>query len=109
MGISGPRKAVRRFEGHEGGAQCSIPSTTPGQAPAMATYHDQRTWSRGALRSGESSLLFADGQENIKGVGFLSHLGDACKTRRLDRKLTVGQMARLGGCKNLTRGANRIQ
>jgi hypothetical protein len=38
----------------------------------------------------------------------MSHLGDAFKTRRLDRKLTTGQLARLAGYRNLTRGANRI-
>jgi len=52
--------------------------------------------------------LFVDGQEDIKGVGFMSHLGDAFKTARLDRKLTTGQLARLAGYSNLGRGANRI-
>ena len=38
----------------------------------------------------------------------MSHLGDAFMARRLDRKLTTGQLARLAGYRNLTRGANRI-
>ena len=38
----------------------------------------------------------------------MSHLGDAFKARRLDRKLTTGQLARLAGYSNLGRGANRI-
>jgi hypothetical protein len=54
-------------------------------------------------------LLFVDGQVNIKGVEFMSHLGDAFKTRRLERKLTTGQLARLVGYRNLGRGSNRIQ
>jgi hypothetical protein len=38
----------------------------------------------------------------------MSHLGDAFMARRLERKLTTGQLARLAGYGNLTRGANRI-
>src|SRR5262245_8225332 len=39
----------------------------------------------------------------------MSYLGDAFMARRLDRKLTTGQLARLVGYRNLGRGSNRIQ
>ena len=38
----------------------------------------------------------------------MSHLGDAFMAGRLERKRTLGQLARLAGYRNLTRGANRI-
>ncbi|QDV37546.1 helix-turn-helix domain-containing protein [Tautonia plasticadhaerens] len=39
----------------------------------------------------------------------MSHLGDSFRHRRLERNLTTGQLARLVGYKNLSRGSNRIQ
>jgi transcriptional regulator with XRE-family HTH domain len=39
----------------------------------------------------------------------VSHLGDYFRKRRVEKKLTFGQLAELLGYKNLTRGANRIQ
>jgi hypothetical protein len=39
----------------------------------------------------------------------MSHLGDFFRARRLECKLTTGQLARLAGYRNLSRGSNRIQ
>ncbi len=39
----------------------------------------------------------------------MSHLGDFFRQRRIERKLTFGQLARMIGYQNLSRGSNRIQ
>jgi transcriptional regulator with XRE-family HTH domain len=39
----------------------------------------------------------------------VSHLGTFFRSRRVERGLTTGQLARLLGYRNLTRGCNRIQ
>jgi hypothetical protein len=38
----------------------------------------------------------------------MSYLGDFFRARRVERKLTTGQLARLAGYRNLGRGSNRI-
>lgn len=38
----------------------------------------------------------------------MSHLGDYFRTRRRERDLTLGQLARLLGYRNLSKGSNRI-
>jgi transcriptional regulator with XRE-family HTH domain len=39
----------------------------------------------------------------------MSHLGDHFRARRMDRKLSTGELARMVGYSNLSRGSNRIQ
>ena len=39
----------------------------------------------------------------------MSHLGDFFRNRRFEKKLSLGQLARLMGYSNVTKGANRIQ
>src|SRR6516165_7265670 len=55
-----------------------------------------------------NAVFIADRRYSHQEIEFMSHLGDAFKTRRLYRKLTTGQLARLAGYSNLGRGANRI-
>ena len=38
----------------------------------------------------------------------MSHLGDHFRACRVEKGLTTGQLARMAGYRNLTRGANRI-
>ncbi|WP_152054393.1 helix-turn-helix domain-containing protein, partial [Tautonia marina] len=39
----------------------------------------------------------------------MSHVGNLFKQRRVERNLTFGQLARMVGYENLSRGSNRIQ
>src|SRR5690242_2016092 len=44
-----------------------------------------------------------------EGIDLMSHLGDYFRARRLEHSLTTGQLARITGYQNLSRGSNRIQ
>ena len=55
------------------------------------------------------ALFIADRRHSHQEIEFMSHLGDFFRARRLERKLTTGQLARLAGYRNVSRGSNRIQ
>ena len=55
------------------------------------------------------AVFIADRRYSHQEIEFMSHLGDFFRARRLERKLTTGQLARLAGYRNVSRGSNRIQ
>jgi hypothetical protein len=49
------------------------------------------------------------GQEDIRGVDLMRHLGDYFRARRLERAMNTSHLAQTVGYKNLNKGRRRIQ